>query len=697
MPRAADYDDPDCPFCRLISEAISIAWGEGKNPSEATHSSPAQLYIQSRSPLTVSGNGNAPTHPHPRLLLAIDKQPPTSRRDRGPIGVIDRVKDRFIVAELESLPGPGANPAGNDNLLPRRQVSHSIDAGLVRLWLDECRTHRHSQPVVYTLRLIDVHDMCLRHVPEQKRDMYPYTALSYVWGQLSGSEGKEPGKVIPILLSTQANLAALTQPGSLTSEPVDVPGGGRVTRTVRDAMELTRKIGYRYLWVDRLCIIQDCEQDKETVIAGMSHIYKSAALTRIAAEGRDSDAGLHGVSPRVGRPVTLTTIRLSGSGPASTPRVLHLSPCLPSLCEEVRRSVWNTRGWTFQEQCLSQRCLYLTANEAFFSCPELQRREGYDYGEDRRVKGYHSTRSSVQVRTGPPCQKLGILRYQWAVQEYSRRELSYSSDVLNAFSGVFHTFSECSELSIGHSQGIPERLLGLAILWTPSEQARRRKCEQEEFSSWSWVSWVGPIEFLLESALWVPRYVSKALSKRAPLYVSISSWSYGGRRAPSLPHETANQEKGISIAQTQACLNGIGVNHDFLPPQYPSQWTSAPTPRPGELVFRGAYLPRGEFEISMPEPGAKSESADPRVCPITVSSSHTGRFRFDGDDMTTPVHTLVAVVTFMTITDRPNTASIILGLTTRNGVSTWTGVGFVVYGAKGGRVRKPRWDSAGLE
>ncbi|GME30090.1 hypothetical protein DL764_000711 [Neofusicoccum parvum] len=271
-------------------------------------------------------------------------------------------------------------------------------------------------------------------------------------------------------------------------------------------MELTRRIGMRYLWVDTLCILQDDDNDKARLIGSIDDVYDNATVTVIAADGSDADAGLRGISPRTGRPIEPTKIADASDGVT-----LNLSICLPSLCEEVRRSTWNTRGWTFQEQCLSRRCLYFTAEETFFNCSEGQWREGYDYAA---AKGWDH---DIQFRTGPawwgknlrkdldptPYHYLGDMtrgletqNYQRAVQNYSRKNLTFQHDVFNAFEGIFNRFKrsgDAYELSIRQTQGIPPHLLFQAILWFPSHDSRKRVCNStqpgklaEQYSTWSW-------------------------------------------------------------------------------------------------------------------------------------------------------------------------------------------------------------------
>lgn len=52
----------------------------------------------------------------------------------------------------------------------------------------------------------------------------------------------------------------------------------------QDAINVTRRLGLRYLWIDSLCIIQDEIDDKRTQISQMGTIYKNSYLT-IAADG----------------------------------------------------------------------------------------------------------------------------------------------------------------------------------------------------------------------------------------------------------------------------------------------------------------------------------------------------------------------------------------------------------------------------
>lgn len=68
----------------------------------------------------------------------------------------------------------------------------------------------------------------------------------------------------------------------------------RVPATIQDAIILVRKLNIRFLWVDRLCIVQDDEASIHSSIEQMASIYAQSYFTLIATEG-DSETGILGI------------------------------------------------------------------------------------------------------------------------------------------------------------------------------------------------------------------------------------------------------------------------------------------------------------------------------------------------------------------------------------------------------------------
>jgi hypothetical protein len=106
-----------------------------------------------------------------------------------------------------------------------------------------------------------------------------YIALSYVWGPAQHQKTK----------LVMANVQHLATRGSL--------GALAVPQTIEDAIELTRRLGFQFLWVDALCIVQDDLLNQQIQINNMHGIYKTASVTIVAASGKHSNAGLPGFRP----------------------------------------------------------------------------------------------------------------------------------------------------------------------------------------------------------------------------------------------------------------------------------------------------------------------------------------------------------------------------------------------------------------
>ena len=99
-------------------------------------------------------------------------------------------------------------------------------------------------------------------------------------------------------------------------------------------MFLTGFLGNRYLWCDRVCIVQDDGASKISQIQAMAEIYARSYCTIIALDNHNADSGLHGLP--------------------------NLTSKAEVWDEEKGHSHWNTRAWTFQEELFSVRVIRLS-------------------------------------------------------------------------------------------------------------------------------------------------------------------------------------------------------------------------------------------------------------------------------------------------------------------------------------------------
>ncbi|XHG06805.1 hypothetical protein AWENTII_009985 [Aspergillus wentii] len=344
-----------------------------------------------------------------------------------------------------------------------------IDASLVRSWVDNCiGLHGHycqegrSKTPRDKLQIegwfIDVQEKRLvrRSVPGDPET--PYIALSYVWGQSQ------------MLQTVRSNLAEFQSPGAL---------GSLVPRVVSDAMALVEAIGDRYLWVDAFCIVQD-DPTKNEQLQIMDLIYMRARLTIVAMAGADADSGLPGVVPRtrLGQPVEIID------------NCTFLAR-LPDLHDEMHTSRYFTRGWTYQEMMLSRRCLFVSSYQVYFRCNRAVRAEDFD-----AATSHESDSSTCLIREGS--NEDFISHYERYVEAYTKRNLTYDSDIINAFTGILQGLSATHGVRFYAAMPIWDNIFR-ALLWctTASAPSRRSLVNEQSpgvnYPSWSWIGWKGPV------------------------------------------------------------------------------------------------------------------------------------------------------------------------------------------------------------
>jgi len=209
---------------------------------------------------------------------------------------------------------------------PQKVDSHAR-FDILRNWLTFCRENHSSDcspaisPSLITkaFRLID----CFKGPEDPKSCAWgtPYVALSYVWGESAADGQKWPA-------------------------------------TILDAVSVTKRMGFRYLWVDRLCIDQGSDAEKEYLISKMAAIYEYAEFVIIAAAGSGASYGLCGVGDTPRR--TQPSVQLEDG-------TTLLSTC-PDPRAEILNSTYWTRGWTYQEAILARRRLVFTEHQAYWEC-----------------------------------------------------------------------------------------------------------------------------------------------------------------------------------------------------------------------------------------------------------------------------------------------------------------------------------------
>lgn len=307
--------------------------------------------------------------------------------------------------------------------------------------------------------VLDIASGCIVEPPKE----FEYIALSYVWGP------QQPG-YLELNRQTESDLRT---PRSLDTK--------QVPRTIRDAMTACTELGVRYLWVDRLCIIQDEDHpQKMAQIRSMDAVYASAYLTICAVHGTDSETGLLGLNSNPRR-FSQEPVPVSG---------LLITPQLPSPISG--RETWWTRGWVCQEYLLSPRKLLFSQWQTAFQCPHGLSTEGPSNTATTQPTTAHETDDDQHT----------FSRYAAFIQEYNKRSLTNRSDIYNAILGIFaHTYGSTDSFR----NGLPDRDFDEALLWETRHRdtqphlvapcVRASDCGRLRLPSWSWVCAEGETSF----------------------------------------------------------------------------------------------------------------------------------------------------------------------------------------------------------
>lgn len=358
----------------------------------------------------------------------------------------------------------------------------------VKRWLHIChsthgeRCEKASSDRPAKFKCIDANN-CMRMVPELIGSDDEYLALSYVCSEACERQCCEDD-------------TDMANPQSIR----------HVCQTIKDALAVTRSLGFRYLWIDKYCIDQHNNGEKQAAIATMDQIYEGSSMTLVAAPLRGSRPGLPGISR--GRCSRQPTVKIGKYFWAST---------LPHLSVAVASSTWVTRAWTYQEMVLSTRCLFFTDEQIYFLCQRGIASESTANPSDtempslglRKFRSYALNTDLTNPRRRPE----GLWQFFEDLYHYKRRDLTFDVDSLSAFQGVLKRYEfkhvwgipivyKCQESTAAREREMKKGFLR-GLWWEnpghrsynslPIDHKHASFHRRPQFPSWSWSGWKGPI------------------------------------------------------------------------------------------------------------------------------------------------------------------------------------------------------------
>lgn len=372
---------------------------------------------------------------------------------------------------------------------PSNDLLSEPHIALINHWRQRCeelhkscrKTSLHQLLPSRYLEIIDPSDKRagVRLVENQDKKRGTYACLSYCWGNDASSQTGQ---------TTHGNLASQLQGLSMNMLP----------NTVADTIWLCYKLGIRFLWVDRLCILQDDLNDWSKEASRMCEVYSRSALTisvPICQESSESFLAKRRLGFR--KEYFATTPYMDTDSTKKGAFFFTSLPCDllegPWFLERnwlgisshliKDQSCWLQRCWTFQEWMLPPRVLHIDsitlwdcldghANEMFrrqMVVPELSRNPE-EFGKD--------------------------ISWSSIVSQYSNRRTTHEKDKLPALAGLAIRYAQAT--GDHYLAGLWEEDLPFSLLWSRDTSGMGSGStwpKRKPSPSWSWVSSDGEIYY----------------------------------------------------------------------------------------------------------------------------------------------------------------------------------------------------------
>jgi hypothetical protein len=200
--------------------------------------------------------------------------------------------------------------------------------------------------------------------------------------------------------------------------------------TFQHAIDLTRRLGFQFVWIDSLCIIQDDAEDWRQEESKMASIYTNSYITTAASASKDALEGLH--RPEDPDMHVFEGYRASDLAPYNVyvrswrEHTAFLAGTLPLL----------RQAWFHQERILSTCIVHFGDSELYWECRSMRFCERSDRWPQRysadSLKGDLPQSPGEDAHIG----LRDIHGWQRLVKQYTRLNLTFQSDTFPALQGV---------------------------------------------------------------------------------------------------------------------------------------------------------------------------------------------------------------------------------------------------------------------
>jgi hypothetical protein len=401
----------------------------------------------------------------------------------------------------------------------------------IQEWLKTC-CNEHEQCAIpaesqLPMRVLEISNRRARLI-ESKGKVAPYVALSHCWGRT------------PIIRLLQSNIEDMK-----VGVPWDL-----LSKTFRDAIIVAWKLGFRYIWIDALCILQDSFDDWEYHASKMAQIFSDSQLTISASSSSDGSGGcfssrsddtwtLHSSGRQIRNPALWLPYTQEGRDREACLKTFAVRLQTPHGLYEHRqpKEPLLKRAWVFQEQILSARNVHFASGELYFECKSYvacecsgwTARSLSHHWETRWRKSHAILQGQLHFplpaasaqkgrkdlpKTRPiPRSAAEFEAYRALIETYTSLDITNPHDRLPALSGI------TSGRKDTYLAGLWKSILVESLHWYPLSGSHSTwgsimayRPDTYRAPTWSWASIETRIRFL-EDNFHVSRYATKPVAQ----------------------------------------------------------------------------------------------------------------------------------------------------------------------------------------
>ncbi|CAN9473440.1 unnamed protein product [Alternaria alternata] len=385
----------------------------------------------------------------------------------------------------------------------------------IKEWLQTC-SEDHEYCAVSTeselpTRVLDISNKRAK-VVETHGMRAQYVSLSHCWGRK------------PIIRLLSSNIDQLKN---------GIPWYS-LSKTFQDSIIVAWKLGFRYIWIDALCILQDSFADWEYHASRMAQIFTDSQLTISASSSADGAGGcfssrpndpwtLHSTSRQIRNPNLWLPYMQTGRDREGCLKTFDIRLKTPHGLYNRRqpKEPLLKRAWVFQEQILSSRNVHFASGELYFECKSyvacecsgwIARSLSHDW-ETRWRKSHailsgqlHFPLPAAEIynrhRDLPkpkpiPRRAAEFEAYSALIESYTALDITNVHDRLPALSGITSSRKDT------YLAGLWRSILLESLHWYPVSAALTgRKAsmayrpERYRAPTWSWASIESPVQFV---------------------------------------------------------------------------------------------------------------------------------------------------------------------------------------------------------